>query len=96
MAKTDLHNHLRTSSRPLKYFNEVADAASKTLGEGGVLGVVDFCDSRYKNLINLRGYERQNLGENQNGIYIPEKDIYMIGGQEVPTKEGEKVAKELK
>lgn len=52
------------------------------------MGVVDFCDSRYKNLINLRGYERQTLGENQNGIYIPEKDIYMIGGQEVPTKEG--------
>jgi len=89
MVKADLHNHLRTSSRYFGGdFDRVADTTSRKLGTGAVLGVVNFSDWRYEHLTDLRGYERQNLGDNKNGVYIPEKDIYIIKGQEVPTREG--------
>lgn len=87
MIKADLHNHLRTSSRPTN-LNEVVNATYKKLGKGGVLGVTNFSDFRYENLINSPGYLRQYVGDEKNGIYIPEKDIYIIKGQEIPTKEG--------
>lgn len=89
MVKADLHNHLRTSGRYYEGdFNRVVEHASRKLGAGAVLGVINFLDWRYEHLINSKGYERQNLGENKNGIYVPEKDIYLIRGQEIPTKEG--------
>lgn len=89
MVKADLHNHLRTSSRYFERdFNAIVDSASKKLGDGAVVGIVNFADWRYENLINLRGYERQILGRNKNGVYVPEKDVYLVRGQEVPTKQG--------
>jgi len=89
MVKADLHNHLRTSSRYFEGdFDKAVDTASRKLGEGAVLGVVNFSDWRYEHLTDLRGYERENLGGNKNGVYVPEKDIYIVKGQEVPTKEG--------
>lgn len=88
-VKADLHNHLRTSSRYFERdFNKAVDKASRKLGAGAVLGVVNFSDWRYEHLTNLRGYERQSLGSNKNGVYVPEKDVYIVKGQEVPTKEG--------
>ena len=88
-VKADLHNHLRTSSRYSEGdFNRAIDIALRKLGEGAVFGVVNFHDRRYEHFINLPGYERQNLGDNKNGIYVPEKDIYVVKGQEVPTQEG--------
>lgn len=88
-VKADLHNHLRTSSRIEKGdFNKVADIASSRLGSGGVLGIVNFSDRRYENLIDLPGYERVYLGEDRNGVYIPEKDVFFVKGQEIPTREG--------
>lgn len=89
MVKADLHNHLRTSSRCFEGdFNRAVDIASRKLGAGAILGIVNFSDWRYEHLISLEGYERQNLGDNKNGIYVPEKDVYIVKGQEIPTKEG--------
>jgi|SRR3989344_3477684 len=87
--KADLHNHLKTSSRLYdRNFNEAIDIASQRLREEGMFGMVNFVDDRYERFIGLRGYERVFLGENKNGIYVPEKKIYVVKGQEVPTKKG--------
>lgn len=88
-VRADFHNHLRMSSRFARGdFNRAINTASRKLGHGAVLGVVNFSDWRYEHLIDLGGYERQNLGDNRNGVYVPEKDVYVVKGQEVPTKEG--------
>jgi len=50
--------------------------------------MVNFSDNRYERFIGLLGYEREFLGDKQNGIYIPQKEIYVIKGQEVPTQQG--------
>ncbi len=82
--KADLHNHLGTK----KYtgsFNKSIDISKEKLSDGGVLGVVNFSDLRYETFVGSEGYEREQLG---NAIYVPEKGIYVIKGQEIATKQG--------
>ena len=87
--KADLHNHLRTRSRFNKEdFNKAIDLACERMGKYSAIGVVNFSDERYEQFVTLQGYEREYLGERENSIYIPEKKILVIKGQEVPTKEG--------
>ncbi len=89
MAKADLHNHLRTSSRHYEGdFDRTVDVALKRLGENAIVGVVNFEDDRYKDLIASRGYERVYVGENRTGVYVPGKKVLIVKGQEVPTREG--------
>lgn len=84
--KADLHNHLKTGSyMPEGIFNRAINIARERLGENGIVGLVNFEDRRYENFSGLRGYERQDLG---NAVYVPEKEILIVRGQEVPTKEG--------
>jgi hypothetical protein len=89
--KADLHTHLRTSSRIRQGdFNRLVDVASQRFGQGdgGIVGVVNFNDRRYEHLIGLEGYERDYFGSNKNGVYVPSKDILIVKGQEIPTKQG--------
>ncbi len=91
MVKADLHNHLRKRGRILEGdFDKVVDIAYRKLGEGAILGVVNFSDEigRYERLTSLEGYEREGLGDRNNGFYVPEKDVYIVKGQEVQTREG--------
>ncbi len=84
--KADLHNHLSTLSNIPKEFNKVLDIAKKRLGKNGILGIINGGDdNRYENFINLRGYEKQNIG---NAIYVPEKEILVLRGQELFLKQG--------
>lgn len=86
MVKADLHNHLRTtSSFKDADFNKAIDKIRKRLGVGGVLGLINFADDRYEDLISRPGYERQNIG---NAVYVPEKDVLIVKGQEIPTQQG--------
>jgi len=85
-VNADLHNHLKTDSdMSTLSFNEVIDTARERLGEGGILGITNFNDERYEQFLELEGYERIDLGS---GFYVPEKDILVVKGQEVPTKQG--------
>ncbi len=84
-VKADLHNHLRTSSRMSGLFNPTVDLIQKRLGPGGVIGLINFTDHRYEDFAQQRRDETVNLG---NAIYVPEKDILIVKGQEVPTAEG--------
>ena len=88
-VKADLHNHLRTSgSCNDNYFNRTIDAAAERLGSGAIIGLTNFSENRYEEFAGLKGYERISVGENGNGIYIPEKDVLVVKAQEVSTKQG--------
>ena len=100
MAKirADLHNHLRTSGN-LKDgdFKEAIDCASSRMTNfyacmyDSVLGVVDFEDNRYEKFSNLnkdKGYERFFPGDEKRVFYVLDKRVFVIRGQEVPTKDG--------
>ncbi len=82
--KADLHNHLGTKEYNGN-FNKVIDVSKEKLNAGGVLGVVNFSDLRYETFVGLEGYKREHLG---NVIYVPKKEIYVIKGQEIATKQG--------
>ncbi|MEK6824170.1 MAG: PHP-associated domain-containing protein [Nanoarchaeota archaeon] len=87
--KADLHNHLRTSSiLEDSDFNNSIDFASKKLGSGACFGLINMHDRRYEKFSALKGYEREWIGENKNAVYIPEKDVLIVRGQEVTTKQG--------
>ncbi len=87
--KADLHNHLRTSSiLEDSDFNNSIDAAYKKLGNGACFGLINMHDRRYEKFADLKGYDREYIGENKNAIYIPEKDVLVVRGQEVATKQG--------
>jgi len=82
--KVDLHNHLKTLSGMDGLFNKTVDKVRTSLGAEGVIVVVNYEDKRYESFINQKGYDRINIG---NAIYIPEKNILIIKGQEIPTKQ---------
>lgn len=87
--KADLHNHLRTSSiLENSDFNNSIDVACKKLGSGACFGMINMHDRRYEKFADLKGYDREWIGDNKNAIYIPEKDVLVIRGQEVTTKQG--------
>jgi len=94
----DLHTHLRTGCIPKDWdFDKVIDAAYKRLGPGGILGLCNCKDNRYERFANLRtgskGYARIDCGF---AVYVPQKDIWIIKGQEVNTSEGEVLVLGLK
>ena len=87
--KADLHNHLRSSSilKDLDFNNSI-DTAHKRLGSGACFGLINMHDMRYEKFADLRGYEREWVGENKNAIYVPARDVLVVRGQEVATKQG--------
>ena len=82
--KADFHNHGGTRIYRGS-FNKVIDKSCESLGPSGILGWISFSDRRYELFANSPGYERQKIG---NAVYIPQKDILVIKGQEIGTKEG--------
>lgn len=91
-VKTDLHNHLRTSSYVSKRLADKAIVrASRKLGKGGVFGLINFnpseneTDPRWQMFADNVSYEKVSTS---NGVYFPRYDILTVRGQEVPTKEG--------
>ncbi len=98
LIRADLHNHLRTSSN-LKDgdFKEAIDCASVRMRNfyscmyDSMLGVVDFEDNRYEKFSELniyKGYERFFPGDEKRVFYVPEKRVFVVRGQEVPTLDG--------
>jgi hypothetical protein len=85
MVNADLHNHLRTSSDMRGIVNLTIDIAQKRLGFGGIIGLINFGDERYESFSEQHGYLRNNL---RNALFFPEKDILVIKGEEIATKQG--------
>lgn len=89
MVKADLHNHLRTSKRVLNGdFNRVIDATSAKLGEDAIIGIVNRSDRKYEELVSQRGYDREFIEGNGSVVYVPEKKVYLVKGQQVQSNEG--------
>lgn len=87
--KADLHNHWRTSSRFYNGdFNRIVDTAQQKLGKGAIIGFINFSDRRYEGLIQQKGYDRESVGDAEQAIYIPSRQVLIVKGQEVPTKQG--------
>ena len=83
--KADLHNHLATFIYKGS-FNDVIDIAYKRLGSNGIFSITNGYDNRYEDFLNLKtSYKKESIG---NSIYIPNKKILIIKGQEVFTKQG--------
>ncbi len=87
LIKADLHNHLRTFTHAKEGdFDLAVDLAYKRLGLGGILGLVNFVETRYELYSQQKSkYGRRVLG---NAVYVPEKDILIVKGQEIATKQG--------
>jgi len=84
-VNADLHTHLKTGSDFSHIdFNRVINLARTRLGKGGIVGLTNFEDDRYEQFIERPGYERINLG---NAIYVPKREILVVKGQEIPTRE---------
>lgn len=86
LVKADWHNHLRTGADLSSLnFNEIIDLSKERGGPGAILGIVNFDDKHYEQFAEKPGYERIDLG---NGLYIPEKDVLAVKGEEVATNQG--------
>lgn len=83
----DLQNHWSTFSRVLDA-DKVADTARERLGEGGVVGLVNYDDCRYEAFARQaeRVTDSNNLG---NGFLFSERDVLVVRGQEVKTESGD-------
>ena len=91
MINIDLHNHLgRNGANP--GFDETIDIAYNSLGQGGIFGICNDgpVDHRYENFINQEGgkYERVPTGDEKRAVYILNKDITVVGVEEVEPKQG--------
>lgn len=90
-VKTDLHNHLGRNGK-FSNFNNVINIAHKNLGEGGIFGITKTSSGesweRYKRFVDSPGYKRDFIGDGENLVYVPEKDVYVISLQEISTEQG--------
>jgi len=87
--KIDIHNHIRTRSNFQEYdFDRIVDTVSKRLGFNGTIGLINMFGENsfnYEKVLGLNGYDRTDIG---NAFYVPEKEVLVIKGQEVPTQQG--------
>ena len=89
MIKADFHNHFLTSSKMERVgFNKPINRAVKRLGEGAVMGLVNFEDKRYEKYCSLDGYTRIDF---RNAVYVPEKQALVVKGQEIQASSGEHI-----
>lgn len=91
MAKVDLHNHLgRNGDNP--GFDETIDVAFRRLGYGGIVGICNDgpTDYRYENFIEQKKgrYQRVNIGDSGRAVWVPEKNIVVVGVEEVEPEDG--------
>jgi len=89
VSRVDLHNHWGEYAETVRDigFDGVVHQVNDSLGERGVFGVTDFFGVgesflHYGVFSNLpqKKLERRDLG---NAIYVPEKDILVVRGEEI-------------
>ncbi len=90
-SKVSLHNHLgRNGKNP--GFDRTIDLIYNALGSKAVFGIGNCNDFRYDEFITQKGnFEKVFIGENLDeniAVYIPNKEIMLIRGQEVFSDKG--------
>jgi len=86
--KADIHNHLgRNGANP--GFDETIDIAHARLGNGGIFGIANSDDFRYEKFVEQKGgkYKRITVSD-KIGVYVPEKQMFVVKCQEVFSKQG--------
>jgi hypothetical protein len=91
MIKADLHNHLgKNGANP--GFDETIDLVYNKRGPNFIFGICNCTsvDYRFENFANQKGgkYERIWLDDEKRILSVPEKQIYIVGAEEVVTKQG--------
>ena len=87
--RADLHSHFETQSQFSRPFNAYVDLISARLGENGIVALVNFGDDRFEKFCARRdGYDREFVDSDRSICYLPQKKIFIIRGQEVPTSDG--------
>lgn len=88
-SKVSLHNHLGRNGRN-PGFDRTVDIVYEALGPKGIFGIGNCNDFRYESFISQEGnYERVKIGSgNPIAIYVPEKEIMLVRGQEVFSNRG--------
>ncbi len=93
IVRAALHEHLRTTSHITpRLVKKAINKAEKRLGKGGILGIINFNpsdtqgDPRYHLFAEYaKPFDAQSF---ERGLYLPNQDLLIFKGQEVPTKEG--------
>lgn len=87
--RIDLHNHVRTRSEMHEGdLIRVLARARESLGIGGIVGVTNFEDNRYEQLLSQAAQEDFSIGPANSSIHSPEYGITIVKTQEVPTAQG--------
>lgn len=90
--KADLHNHFSTWSYGWGDFDLVIDKISTKFGKG-VIGLANCDDKRYEIFVDSSSgnsrYERVEIGEDKNALWLPQKNILIVRAQEVFTEQGD-------
>ena len=90
MIKIDLHNHLGKNGKN-PGFDQTIDIAHKQLGNNGVFGICNDgpVDYRYQEFTTQGGgkYDRVWLGEDKRALFVPQKQIYVVGVKEIEPKQ---------
>ncbi len=88
--KVDLHNHLgKNGANPS--FDETINLVYNKLGKDFVFGICNCTsvDYRFENFTNQKGeYERVWLDDKKRILFVPEKNIYIVGCEEILSKQG--------
>lgn len=88
-VRADLHNHAAGA----RDFNRLIDTVANRLGDGGIIGLLDFFEHRhFSRIAQLPGYERVWLDDRHTAFYVPERRLAVVGGQELATRDGEFLA----
>lgn len=91
IIKADLHNHLRTSHNMQGLLVPTLRTAKRNLGAEGIVGIVNFSNfgnnCRYNQLLE-QSKESFHTLDLDRAFHIPEYNLTLIKGQEVPTKQG--------
>lgn len=89
--KADLHNHFSTWGSGWGNFDNIVDKISKNFGHG-VIGLANCEDKRYETFVDSSSgnskYERVEVGDDKNALWLPQKNLLIVRGQEVFTKQG--------
>ena len=87
MVKADLHNHIRTGSKIGSYLGKAMTKTRETLGENGVIGIINFGDLRYESFLE-NGKGRLDISSDGSYFYDKIEKVWGVKGQEVETDFG--------
>lgn len=88
IIKADLHNHFTHRSKILDV-NRLADIVYQRGGNGAICALVNYDDKRFEAFADRAEKASPRATRIGNAVYFPDRNIYIVKGEEVPTQEGD-------